>query len=381
MARPTQRPTKRPVKRTHKAPSRSTPKTAPVPKWAALNNRGNTKQEEGDLDGAIADFTAAIELEPSAIAPRYNRGNARSIAGDLDGAIDDYTSAIEADPDFAPAYQRRGLTRQRKGDLDGALVDLDDAVRLAPDEPSSHGERAALRALRGDFEGAVADCERALEIAPPDWKHRSSTEHLLQTIRKAETSHPPHPGHDHEGEARRVKKKPASKKAKKDAKAKAERPADVVEEVLTRGGWDFQRVEDDAGYIDYITEAPDDGLIEATVVRLSEELERLVLYFLLRPKAKKIHRAEVNELVTRANFGMGDGNFEMDLDEGSVRFKIALDFSGIPLSPLLVRNMILDAIDTLEGYEEAFARVIAGKAKAKAAIRAAEKAAEAGKVS
>jgi len=348
-----------------------------MPEWASLNNRGNSKQDQGDLDGALADFTAAIALAPDALAPRYNRGNARSLVGDVDGAIDDYTAAIDLDPSFAPAFQRRGLTKQRKGDLDGALEDLDAAVRLTPDEPSALGERAALRALRGDFDGAVADCEHALSLAPPDWKHRSRTEHLLRTIRKAEASHDEgHEGHDHSHEARTRGPKAARKKTKKSAR-KVESPTAVVEEVLTRGGWDFERVALQDGYQDFVTEAADDGLIEATVVRLSEELERVVLYLLLRPKVKKELRPEVAELVTRANFGLGDGNFEMDLDEGHVRFKVALDFSGVPLSPLLVRNMILDAIDTLEVYEDAFLRVSQGKARAKAAIRAAEKAMEA----
>ncbi|MBK9262835.1 MAG: hypothetical protein IPM54_23910 [Polyangiaceae bacterium] len=72
---------------------------------------------------------------------------------------------------------------------------------------------------------------------------------------------------------------------------------------------------------------------------------------------------------------MGDGNFEMDVDEGSVRFKVALDFTGISLKTALVRNMIVDAMSTIEVYEDALARVIAGKAKAKAALQAAEQAA------
>ena len=361
---------------------RRTAEAADTPAWAALNNRGNNRQESGDIEGAIDDFTAAIELAPDEIAPRYNRGNARSLEGDLDGAIADYSDAIALDPTFAPAFQRRGLTRQRKGDAAAALADLDEAVRLAPDEPSALGERAALRALRADFEGAVRDCELALSIAPKGWKHRKGTEHLLETIRKAEAAHVAredmsHEGHDHDDKKGKKPKKTGKKTSPKIKKhAEPEPPAAIVEEVLEGAGWSFQTVEDDEGYVDFVTMVEGDPLVEATVVRLSEELERLVLYVLLRPKAKKERRAEVAELVTRANYGMGDGNFEMDVDDGAVRFKIALDFTGMPLSPLLVRNMILDAMDTLEVYEGAFLRVFAGKAKAKAAVLAAEKAAE-----
>ncbi len=401
MARPTKRPTKRTTKRSSgrtstaaasarndAASSKRRVVAAPIidadtPAWAALNNHATTRQEDGDIEGAIEELTASIELAPNEVAPRYNRGNARSLGGDLEGALADYTDALSVDPTFAPAWQRRGLTRQRMGDVEGALHDLNEAIRLAPDEPSALGERAALRALQADFEGAVRDCELALSIAPADWKHRGGAEHLLKTIRKAEAAHVEREDVEHADE-KNAKKKNA-KKSKKDGAPKDhehkedtenQAPAAVIEDVLERAGWAYQQAEDEEGYIDFITMVEGDPLIEATVVRLSEELERVVLYALMRPKAKKERRAEVAELVTRANYGMGDGNFEMDFDDGSLRFKIALDFSDVPLSPLLVRNMILNVMDTLEVYETAFLHVIAGKAKAKAAVRAAEKAAE-----
>ncbi|MDC0748862.1 tetratricopeptide repeat protein [Polyangium mundeleinium] len=362
-------------KAARKAPTKRTP-TRPIltteapeggmPAWAEINNRGNRKQEEGDLDGAIADFTKAMKLAPKEHAPRYNRGNARSLAGDVDGALADYTDAIKIAPDFAPAWQRRGLSKQRHGDLDGAIADLDEAIRLAPDEPSAYGERAALRALHADFAGAVEDCERALGMAAADWHHRPNTQNLLDMIRKA-------------GEKQRTETmvgKKGGTKARKGAKVEeAPRTARmVVEEVLGASGFTFALSEDEAGYIDYLA-AVNQGIVESFAVRLSEELERVVVYVIFEPKAKKELRTELAEFVTRANFGMGDGNFEMDFDDGSVRFKIALDYTEEPLSPLLVRNMIFDAMDTTEVYADAIARVIAGKAKAKTAVRAAEKAA------
>ncbi len=370
MARPTPKSSaKRTTKRTTKRALE-----AGIPAWAALNNRGNEKQEDGDLEGAIADFTEAVELAPEEHAPLYNRGNARSLAGDTAGAMDDYTAAIELSPAFAPAWQRRGLTKQRRGDLHGALEDLDEAVRLEPDEPSALGERAALRALHEDFAGAVEDCERALAKAPPDWQNRPNTEHLLSTIQMAGGAK------TRERSAMNGKtngKKNGKKTTRKAAAVVHEAPRTasmVVEEVLGGSGFSFARADDEQGYIDYVARVTQ-GIVEAFAVRLSEELERVVLYVLFEPKAKKELRQELAEFVTRANFGMGDGNFEMDFDDGSVRFKISLDYTDEPLSPLLLRNMIYDAMDTTEVYADALARVIAGKSKAKAAVRAAEKAA------
>ncbi|MDE3175249.1 MAG: YbjN domain-containing protein [Pseudomonadota bacterium] len=51
-------------------------------------------------------------------------------------------------------------------------------------------------------------------------------------------------------------------------------------------------------------------------------------------------RAAMQELLTRANFGMFVGAFELDLDDGEIRFKTAVDFRGDRLSAALVRNAV-----------------------------------------
>jgi tetratricopeptide (TPR) repeat protein len=52
-------------------------------------NRGLAKQDKGDLDGAIADYNRAIELDPKYFFAYNNRGNAKKDKDDLDGAIGD----------------------------------------------------------------------------------------------------------------------------------------------------------------------------------------------------------------------------------------------------------------------------------------------------
>jgi hypothetical protein len=52
-----------------------------------LVNRGIQKAQKGDLDGAIADFNRAAELNPKDDAPYYNRAQARRLKNDTTGAI------------------------------------------------------------------------------------------------------------------------------------------------------------------------------------------------------------------------------------------------------------------------------------------------------
>src|SRR5439155_5287672 len=62
------------------------------------------KAKNGDLDGAIADFDHAIELNPKDDAPYYNRAQARRLKKDATGAIADYTRAIELGSTNPAAY-------------------------------------------------------------------------------------------------------------------------------------------------------------------------------------------------------------------------------------------------------------------------------------
>jgi tetratricopeptide (TPR) repeat protein len=59
------------------------------------------KENKGDMDGAIADFTRTIELYPKDAAGFFNRGVTKDAKGDHDGAIADYNRAIELDPKLA----------------------------------------------------------------------------------------------------------------------------------------------------------------------------------------------------------------------------------------------------------------------------------------
>jgi len=87
------------------------------------------KLRKRDDDGAIADFTPAIELDPKAAQIAYrNRALARNLKGDADGAIADYDRAIELDPKNADAYNNRGNIKKSKGDLDGAIADFTSAI-------------------------------------------------------------------------------------------------------------------------------------------------------------------------------------------------------------------------------------------------------------
>ncbi len=128
--------------------------------------RGIEKAKNNDLDGAIADFNRAAELNPKDDAPYYNRAQARRLKNDTAGAIADYTKAIELGSTNPAAYNNRANARAENKDRDGAIADYARAIELKPDYARAYYNRAIQKKEKGDAAGAAADFKRAKKLDP-----------------------------------------------------------------------------------------------------------------------------------------------------------------------------------------------------------------------
>ncbi len=120
--------------------------------------------EVKDYDGAIAEFTKAIESNPNYEGPYWGRGTAYSIKGDYDRAIADYTKAIELNPKYATAYYFRGDTWDKKGDDDRAIKDYTKVIELDPSNSHAYNGRGNAWRNKGEYEYAIRDYSKAVEL-------------------------------------------------------------------------------------------------------------------------------------------------------------------------------------------------------------------------
>jgi tetratricopeptide (TPR) repeat protein len=125
-------------------------------------NRGGSRYQKGDFEGAIADFTKTIE-----ISSRLDSSNWQGGAG-LGGATTNFDKVRVLDPLAASAYANRGLARYKLGDYEGAIADCDRALAINPRLYDAYNNRGvALYALK-DYDRAIVDYDRAIAINPRD---------------------------------------------------------------------------------------------------------------------------------------------------------------------------------------------------------------------
>ncbi|MDH6061294.1 tetratricopeptide repeat protein [Chrysosporum bergii ANA360D] len=116
--------------------NQSSPPTPDVPPYI---QQAYTCFAQGDMQGAIAHFDAAIFSHPQCAEIYTARAKFRQEKlGDCEGALDDYTQAIDINPGNPFFYYWRSQTYLELGNHQKAIEDHNAAINLAPDHTIYH---------------------------------------------------------------------------------------------------------------------------------------------------------------------------------------------------------------------------------------------------
>ncbi|MGJ3240365.1 MAG: tetratricopeptide repeat protein [Anaerolineae bacterium] len=144
----------------------------PMGYFVTVYYMGTAMTVRGDIRGAINHYTRIIKVNETLHLPvnrvflHTQRAALRNALGDIDGAIADYSAAIQHSKSDLPAlYGIRSALYLGKRQYAQALDDSEHVLQLEPDSEIGYANRAAAKMFLGDIDGAIRDCDDGLAVA------------------------------------------------------------------------------------------------------------------------------------------------------------------------------------------------------------------------
>jgi len=110
---------------------------------------GEEKYKERDYEGAVIEFTMALEKDPGNPEILYQRAMAYFHLQKKSLALMDMDQAVEMQPNYSFRYSSRAFMRDSYGDVIGAIDDYKTAIELDPEDAISYNNVGILEDKMG----------------------------------------------------------------------------------------------------------------------------------------------------------------------------------------------------------------------------------------
>lgn len=121
----------------------------------------------GAYDRAQADLNEALKLEPENPKVQYNQGALYLKQGANDKALEHFSGMISKSIGATKdVFGSRAVIYLKRGQINEALADLDQAIKLDPNFYDGHMNRGTANAMLGRSKEALADFDQALKLNP-----------------------------------------------------------------------------------------------------------------------------------------------------------------------------------------------------------------------
>ena len=136
----------------------------PITYMTYVHYLGAVMAMRGELHDAIKHYGRVLKLPVNKALVYARRAALKNAVGDVDGAIADYTAAMNHQSVEDPAlYAIRSALYLGKREFELALEDCNRLLELLPESEIGFANRAAARMFLGDVEGAIRDCDTGLQ--------------------------------------------------------------------------------------------------------------------------------------------------------------------------------------------------------------------------
>ena len=154
----------------------------------AYLDRGFIKEKQGNLEGALGDYSRSIELAPSASA-YFDRANVYVQLDDPDRAVVDFGAALAINPKYVPALIGRADLNYTARRFADSLTDYTRLLAAQPKDADLFFKRGNVYFDMGNFAAAYRDYSVSLALDPdqPDVLYnRAVTSERMGSVKDAE---------------------------------------------------------------------------------------------------------------------------------------------------------------------------------------------------
>jgi hypothetical protein len=123
---------------------------------------------------------------------------------------------------------------------------------------------------------------------------------------------------------------------------------DTLRHVLDDLEWEPEQDETVSGF--HIDFGPPHFPVATAFAAVADETKEFVFYINFGVNVAPADRETLMHSITRVNWGLTIGNFELNLDDGHLRFKSSVAYGGAGLSESLICNVIERAMSAVEAY-------------------------------
>jgi tetratricopeptide (TPR) repeat protein len=146
----------------------------------AHHNLGVALARENRDEEALAQYLAALRIDPRFAEGYYSLGNLMLRAKDYEQALRLYGETTRLEPGHALAHNNAGVVLGMMGRRAEAVVELQHAVRLAPKSAGVHYNLAMALLREGRPAEAARHCSETLRIQPNHAGARRMLDYILQ---------------------------------------------------------------------------------------------------------------------------------------------------------------------------------------------------------
>jgi tetratricopeptide (TPR) repeat protein len=142
-------------------------------------NLGVALEQQGQLDGALAEYRAAAKLAPGRYQIHNDLGNLLDKTGQPEAALAEYREAVRLKPELPSLHDGLGSALVELGRFSEAMNEFTNAARLDPAYPWPHFEMGKALLKQGRDAGAMDQFREALRLGPDDFQILAYTAHVL----------------------------------------------------------------------------------------------------------------------------------------------------------------------------------------------------------